>query len=78
MFEQLKVRIRELEAECKRLTEENSDLHRQLNHYQSKTTAQPPHETTASSIDNHSSSDQKVKLFRKLFRGREDVYSVRW
>ena len=78
MFEQLKVRIRELEAECKRLTEENSDLHRQLNHYQSKTTSQPPHETSASPIDNHSPSDEKVKLFRQLFRGREDIYSVRW
>jgi hypothetical protein len=30
MFEQLKARIRELEAECKRLKEENTGLHRQL------------------------------------------------
>lgn len=29
-------------------------------------------------MDHRSPSDEKIRLFRALFRGREDVYAVRW
>ncbi|MEY2605069.1 MAG: hypothetical protein QOH31_2878 [Verrucomicrobiota bacterium] len=29
-------------------------------------------------LDTKSTSDEKIRLFRTLFRGREDVYAVRW
>jgi len=32
----------------------------------------------SSTINSKSSPEAKVKLFRSLFRGREDVYAVRW
>ncbi|MGB0713766.1 MAG: TOTE conflict system archaeo-eukaryotic primase domain-containing protein [Gammaproteobacteria bacterium] len=69
-------RIAELEAECGRLRDENSRLRELLgmtdqdalsNHRQSETTA---HQTL--------SETEKIQLFRSLFRGREDVYPIRW
>ena len=29
-------------------------------------------------VNSRSSADDKIKLFRSLFRGREDVYAKRW
>lgn len=29
-------------------------------------------------LDTKSTSDEKIRRFRTLFRGREDVYAVRW
>jgi hypothetical protein len=29
-------------------------------------------------LHSRSTSDEKIRLFRSLFRGREDVYAVRW
>lgn len=46
-----------------------------------KKPAQPnsaPSTTGSSAINSKSSPAEKVKLFRSLFRGREDVYAVRW
>ena len=71
-------------AECERLRAENQQLR--------ECQGLPPVvETAAQSITNtveinstvavvtsRSSSDEKVKLFRSLFRGREDVYAARW
>jgi hypothetical protein len=34
--------------------------------------------STVATVTSKSSSDEKVKLFRSLFRGREDVYAARW
>ena len=34
--------------------------------------------TTGAGVTAKSSPDEKVKLFRSLFSGREDVYAVRW
>jgi hypothetical protein len=41
-------------------------------------TAAPSSFTTHSSADVHSSLEHKIALIRSLFRGREDVYAVRW
>ena len=34
--------------------------------------------STISSIDTQSSLDEKIALFRSLFRGRQDVYPKLW
>ncbi len=70
-------------AECARLAEANQRLREQL-YLQSKPPSAPlrhiPVDSIAavSPITQHSPTDAKVKLFRNLFRGREDVYAVRW
>ena len=72
-------------AECERLRKENAELRRQLN---DSTKAGPaitsesiPSQTSASStalVTASSRPEVKVSLFRALFRGRDDLYAVRW
>lgn len=68
-------------AECERLHEENRTLRNRLEF--SEVEAQPPSVVPVvppviSAIHSKSSPEEKVKLFRCLFRGREDVYAMRW
>lgn len=71
-------KLQEAQAECARLREENSRLRAVLGLGAS---APLP---TVSSQDQHAASpgalpaDWQVALFRSLFRGREDVYALRW
>ncbi len=75
-------RLRQLEAECSRLRQENALLRAQL------APAALPSPATISTIEaKHSPSGEvtrdsppahKIALFRRLFRGRDDVYAVRW
>ncbi len=37
-----------------------------------------PSQPLASSVTNASTGTEKVRLFRQLFRGRDDVYALRW
>jgi hypothetical protein len=67
-------------AECERLREENRTLRNRLE--LSEIEASPPSivpvvPPVGSAIHSKSSSEEKVKLFRSLFRGREDVYAMR-
>ena len=73
MFEALTARIRELEAECRRLREENLYL-------KAEGTGESPRSPSVSeaNVTHLSSSEEKIALFRELFRGRRDVYPVRW
>jgi hypothetical protein len=74
-------RLADALAECKRLGEENRRLRKRLGLPESDTSIQPvlPSESsTAKATNSKASPDEKVKLFRSLFRGREDVYAVRW
>src|SRR6266478_7256186 len=76
-------RLKTLQEECRRLREENADLRAMLGINQS-----PPKEpvpqavpvpnlssTTRSGV---STPEEKISLFRNLFRGREDVFATRW
>ena len=68
-------------AECERLRKENRDLRKRLglSEYEIPALIGAPVDSFAdSAIHSKSSSEKKVKLFRSLFRGREDVYAVRW
>jgi hypothetical protein len=73
-------------AECARLREENARLKSLLN-IQSDETQNPPDYNLISSqpsghkLDDPSgalSPESKIKLFKGLFRGRDDVYALRW
>ncbi len=62
-------------AECDRLREENRRLREQLGIAVTEQSGMP---ITQGTITTKSSADEKVKLFRNLFRGRDDIYAVRW
>ncbi|MGB2831396.1 MAG: DEAD/DEAH box helicase family protein [Methylotenera sp.] len=86
MTNELYTRIAQLEAECRQLREENLMLRSQLGLISKsdlelslpaidpvlKELSTPVHPTV------ELSTDAKIQLFRSLFKGREDVYSVRW
>jgi len=59
------------------LREENARLRYQLNPPEQATVQYAPAKSS-SSLDQASSADEKIELFRQLFRGREDVYPLRW
>ena len=75
-------RLAEALAECERLRAENRRLREPFGISDAQTlpplvALQSPSATTAT-VNAKSSPEEKVKLFRDLFRGREDVYAVRW
>jgi TnpA family transposase len=84
-------RISELEAENSRLRDlvssvtHPSDLNIESSiavENVQKHSTENSHSVGASSIDtpinNQSSPENKVQLFRSLFQGREDVFAIRW
>ena len=86
MINELYTRIAQLEAECRQLREENLMLRSQLG-LVSKSDLELSLPTTDPLLKELSapvhptvelSTDAKIQLFRSLFKGREDVYSVRW
>lgn len=65
------------------LLEENKKLQAELALLKGETgLAMPKIENTPqismSSINKHSSTEEKIRLFRSLFKGREDVFARRW
>ncbi len=76
-------RIAALEAECAKLRAENEALRAIVHGEKSGRAAEGRAETTQlhaaeTSVRHDSPTADKVALFRSLFRGREDVYPVRW
>jgi hypothetical protein len=75
-------RLAEVLAECERLRAENRRLREPLGISDAQTLPPPASlqypSATIATINAKSSPEEKVKLFRSLFRGREDVYAVRW
>jgi len=74
-------------AECARLRQENDRLRRVLSEHDIALLASPGSAIASGSdmakgdrntVNHLSDPDVKVELFRSLFRGREDVYAVRW
>ena len=69
--------------ECSRLRDENKYLRSQLeldNPFDGQQSLPEPTQKaiTSSSVNNGSTNEAKIALFRNLFCGREDVYPVRW
>jgi superfamily II DNA or RNA helicase len=76
-------RLADALAECERLRADNQQLRGRLGLPQAEAAAQTTGNTvefnsTVATVTSKSSADEKVKLFRSLFRGREDVYAARW
>ena len=81
--EEIQARLEEAHEECQRLREENDRLRGMLGIRHST----PEQSVSQSSIDPKSqrlapsevyTPERKIALFRNLFRGREDVFAVRW
>ncbi len=71
--------VRDARAEIERLREENQRLKKLL-----EVRASVPgiisgaNLRLGTSVSAKSSTQDKIRLFRSLFRGRDDVYAVRW
>jgi hypothetical protein len=69
--------------ELRRLREENARLKELLTQHgiaweEPTTTEYVPASTEPTPAPTHFTTDDKITLFRRLFRGREDVYPQRW
>lgn len=82
----LQAELKRAKAECERLRGENAQLKARLDD-SPKSVAMPAEPLPTSQVTKtklqgtltaNSPSDQKVIRFRSLFRGRDDVYAVRW
>ena len=81
------IQLQKALAECASLREENERLKKQLGLPPEQIVrpyeliiSEPtlPYPSTTFAVTNNSSIEEQVTLFRSLFRGREDVYPVRW
>ncbi|MDO9049370.1 MAG: DEAD/DEAH box helicase family protein [Methylobacter sp.] len=68
----LEQKIQDIDAEREALFQELTELKIQ---YQQQTLTEP---IVAATVTQQSSSKDKVRLFRDLFKGRDDVYPKRW
>lgn len=77
-------RCRELQQRIEELEKENQELRRQLGYAEPVrpvVTETPKNEKvleTAAGIHMRSTPEEKIRLFRSLFRSREDVFARRW
>ena len=87
--DRLRAELAKANAECERLRKENAKLTRRLGDNAGRRGAPPivspnmpaPADETSeppNAVTNSSHPDLKVSFFRSLFRGREDVYAIRW
>jgi len=73
-------------SELERLRRENAELRQQLGLVSAEASAQlvavpvelPLEDPSRPTLDKSSAVQNKIILFRTLFRGREDVYALRW
>jgi superfamily II DNA or RNA helicase len=74
-------RLREMLSNVTHPTNLNTETSNPIENLQ-KQSSEDSHSVSASNIDapinNHSSPEHKVHLFRSLFQGREDVFAIRW
>lgn len=87
LFKDINTQLQEALSECARLKAENAHLKKLLGLPLEETPpslkitfAEPliSYTSLETRVNNNSSAEAKIALFRSLFRGREDVYPVRW
>jgi len=76
--EDLQEALARLRAENRRLQQENQALRQELGPAARQVESADDDAGQVRGVTNHSGVEQKIRLFRSLFRGREDVYPVRW
>src|SRR6266571_2021615 len=69
--EQIRTRLAELEAE-------QASLRRQLTGLLQTAQSMPPMPAEIGGVTVNSGATDKIKLFRRLFAGRHDVFPIRW
>jgi superfamily II DNA or RNA helicase len=75
----LEQKIRALEQKIQNLDAEREALVQALAQLKQQQTQQIPSlHITGATVTQNSSSQDKVKLFRRLFKGRDDIYPKRW
>ncbi len=86
-FKDIKTQLHEALNECARLRKENDRLKKLIGRPSEETLSPPkltlsefsiPYSSSETKVSNNSPPEAKVNLFRSLFRGRDDVYPVRW
>jgi hypothetical protein len=77
-FETLSENLARLTNECERLRQENSRLYALLNQPVHSAGAVDKPTILAETAKPELSVSEKITLFRSLFRGRDDIYAVRW
>ena len=84
--EEVHLQLEEMRRELERLRKENAELRRlsgvavvePTRNYHARSEEQRPSVKAGSLLTADSSTQEKIALFRNLFRGREDVYAVFW
>ena len=76
--EELEAVLARLRSENRRLKTENQALRQELGPAARQVEPAEDDSGQVTGVTNQSSVDKKIRLFRSLFRGREDVYPVRW
>jgi len=80
MFLDLNIELQQLKMECERLRQEN-ELLKKYQSPESQLLGNPAlknPQLTSSAIEQPLSLDAKIKIYRSLFKGREDVFAKRW
>jgi len=76
-------RLKTVQEECRRLREENAHLRAMLGISQSLPKEPIPQAAPVPNLSSTARSgvctpEEKISLLRNLFRGREDVFAIRW
>lgn len=74
----IRIQLQQALAECERLRKENEYLKHILSMMMQKKENNHSVTMASSIVNNQSSPEEKIRLFKQLFRGRTDVYAVRW
>ena len=74
----LEAELARLRSENRRLHKENEDLKRKLGPAARKVSSVVDTTNQIPGVTNQSGVDKKIRLFRRLFRGRDDVYPLHW
>jgi hypothetical protein len=77
-FHEIEAELVRLRSENRRLDRENEELRDKLGSPARKASSAPDRASQSPGVTNQSSVDKKIRLFRSLFRGRDDVYPIRW